>query len=412
MDHDRMPGTPRLLRAINDRAALHLLLEHGRLARTGLSTLTGLSKPTASQMLMRLEQAGLVVSVGSTVGGPGRAAQLYEVNRAAGHAVALDVTSSGTRAVVVDLGGDAVAETHHRPRRGGGSVAHIEETYDQVLAAANLGRDHISHAVIGVAGAYDAAAGVVRHAKHLPGWQGRGILVELTERLGVPTEIENDVNLVALAEHDQGAAAGTASSVLLWSGSGLGAALVVGGRLHRGATGSAGELGYLPVPGQELVRHAARSGTGGFQRAAGPAAVLALGRGLGLHGADAATMVRTALAGGAGAEAFLDGLAVRYATGLAAVIAVVDPELLVLSGPVLQAGGEALRARVEQEVSCLAMRPTPVAMARITTEPVLAGARHVAVSRAREAVFSATTTTAVPSQRAFVEDVTPSGARA
>src|SRR4051794_30240729 len=105
-----MPGTPRLLRALNDRAAFRLLLEHGRLARTEISALAGLSKPTASQMLARLEAAGLVVPVGTAAGGPGRAAQLYEINPAAGHAVAFDVTHVGVQALIVDLGGRTVAQ--------------------------------------------------------------------------------------------------------------------------------------------------------------------------------------------------------------------------------------------------------------------------------------------------------------
>ena len=78
------PGTPRMLRGINDRAALDLLLEHGPLSRTRLGELTGLSKPTASQLLGRLEAAGLVVASGSSRGGPGPRAQLYAVNPRAG----------------------------------------------------------------------------------------------------------------------------------------------------------------------------------------------------------------------------------------------------------------------------------------------------------------------------------------
>src|SRR5689334_16799494 len=87
-----MRGTPQAMRAINDGSALRLLLEHGRLSRTELGALTGLSKPTASQTLTRLERAGLVMSVGpATDGTPGRAAELYEINPSAGYAVGFDV---------------------------------------------------------------------------------------------------------------------------------------------------------------------------------------------------------------------------------------------------------------------------------------------------------------------------------
>ncbi|MER7185676.1 winged helix-turn-helix domain-containing protein, partial [Streptomyces hyaluromycini] len=85
------PGTPRVLRAMNDRAALDLLLEHGPLSRTRIGKLTGLSKPTASQLLARLEAAGLVLATGTSEGRPGPNAQLYSVNPRAAHAAGLDV---------------------------------------------------------------------------------------------------------------------------------------------------------------------------------------------------------------------------------------------------------------------------------------------------------------------------------
>ena len=120
------PGTPRLLRGMNDRAALDLLLEHGPLSRTRLGELTGLSKPTASQLLARLERAGLVVATGVSEGGPGRNAQLYEVNPASAYVAALDVTPTRIVAAVADVSGRVVgrSELPHPTRfRGHGRGA-------------------------------------------------------------------------------------------------------------------------------------------------------------------------------------------------------------------------------------------------------------------------------------------------
>src|SRR5690242_15357147 len=110
-------GTPRLLRGMNDRAALDLLLEHGPLSRTRLGELTGLSKPTASQLLARLERAGLVVATGVREGGPGRNAQLYEVNPSSAYVAALDVTPFGMEAAVADVAGRVVGTAELRTRR-------------------------------------------------------------------------------------------------------------------------------------------------------------------------------------------------------------------------------------------------------------------------------------------------------
>jgi DNA-binding transcriptional ArsR family regulator len=96
------PARPALLRSLNDAAALRLLLEHGALSRVDMVRLTGISKPTASQLLARLEEAGLVRSVGRSTGGPGRSAVLFELDPSCGHAAALDVTPQRIHAQVAE----------------------------------------------------------------------------------------------------------------------------------------------------------------------------------------------------------------------------------------------------------------------------------------------------------------------
>lgn len=378
------------MRAINDGSALRLLLEHGRLSRTELGALTGLSKPTASQTLTRLERAGLVLSVGvSSLGTPGRAAELYEINPSAGYAVGFDVEPGLIRAAATDLSGRVVAQVQVAAKPGErDAVVHVTHAYAELLDAAGLTRARIGSAVVGVQAGYDPAANALRHAKHLPGWQGHDIRARLTAALGTNIEIENDVNLVALAEYAAGAAAGTMTSVLLWSGRGIGAAVLIDGRLHRGATGSAGEVGYIPVPDQPLFTPSGRRSAGGFDSSCSAVAIRDLGRSLGRRGADPARMVRAALDGGPGAEEFLDALALRYAIGLTAIIAVIDPEVVVLGGPILQAGGELLRARVAHHVAELGMRPVLTRLGMIVDQPVLTGSCRVALSGLRDAIFA------------------------
>ncbi|WP_449065864.1 MarR family transcriptional regulator, partial [Planomonospora algeriensis] len=108
------PGTPSLLRAINDRAALQALLERGPLTRPEIGALTGLSKPTASQLLLRLQEAGLVVPGGVREGMPGRTAEVYRLNPSAAYVAALDVTRTHIDARVADITGAVVGE-HRQP---------------------------------------------------------------------------------------------------------------------------------------------------------------------------------------------------------------------------------------------------------------------------------------------------------
>ncbi|WP_037859781.1 ROK family transcriptional regulator [Streptomyces sp. NRRL S-340] len=392
------PGTPRVLRAMNDRAALDLLLEHGPLSRTRIGKLTGLSKPTASQLLARLEAAGLVLATGTSEGRPGPNAQLYSVNPAAAYAAGLDVNPHRIRAAVADVTGRTVGEFHlPTPGRHPSQpvVRQVTDALDGAVKAAGVARADVHRLVIGTPGAFDPGTGRLRYASHLPGWHSPTILDELAAALPMPVEYENDVNLVAVAEQRLGAARGHQDFVLLWNQEGLGAALVLGGRLHRGWTGGAGEVGFLPVPGAPLFRQVTKANSGGFQDLAGAQVVPKLARRLaiedlpsGPYAEAAAELVARAAdhAGGPHRE-LLTQYATRLATGLASLVSVLDPELVVLSGSALTAGGEVLRALVQAELEELAASRPRLVVGDVRERPVLRGALESALAATRDEVF-------------------------
>ncbi|MGW4024985.1 ROK family transcriptional regulator [Streptomyces sp. NPDC005009] len=393
------PGTPRVLRAMNDRTALDLLLEHGPLSRTRIGKLTGLSKPTASQLLARLEAGGLVLATGTTEGRPGPGAQLYEVNPAAAYAAGLDVSPRRIRAAVADVTGRTVGR-HELPAPGRRSgvpvVQQVADALDGAVKAAGLSRADVHRLVIGTPGAFDPNTGRLRYASHLPGWHSPTLLDELAAALPMPFEYENDVNLVALAEQRLGAARGHSDFVLLWNQEGLGAALVLGGRLHRGWTGGAGEVGFLPVPGTPLVRQVTKANSGGFQELAGSQAVPRLARELGIEDIPQDPYPETAatlLARAAAApdddrlHRLLRTYATRLATGLASLVSVLDPELVVLSGTGLTSGGEVLRALIQAELEELAASRPRLVVGDVHEHPVLRGALESALATTRDEVF-------------------------
>jgi predicted NBD/HSP70 family sugar kinase len=392
------PGTPSVLRAMNDRAALDLLLEHGPLSRTRIGKLTGLSKPTASQLLARLESSGLVLATGTTEGRPGPGAQLYEVNPAAAYAAGLDVTPERILAAVADITGRTVGR-HELPTPGRRSatpvVQQVTDALDGAVKAAGLARDDVHRLVIGTPGAFDPNTGRLRYASHLPGWHSPALLDELAAALPMPVEYENDVNLVAVAEQRLGAARGHEDFVLLWSEGGLGAALVLGGRLHRGWTGGAGEVGFLPVPGTPLVRQVAKANSGGYQELAGSQAIPRLARELGVQDIPSGPYPEVAAALVARAAEVDDDLhrrllqtyATNLATGLASLVSVLDPELVVLSGASLTSGGEPLRALVQAELEELAAPRPRLVVGDVREHPVLRGALESALAATRDEVF-------------------------
>ncbi|MGW8380272.1 ROK family transcriptional regulator [Streptomyces sp. ODS28] len=425
-DGGTAPGTPRVLRAMNDRKALELLLAHGPLSRGRIGGLTGLSKPTASQLLARLEAAGLVVATGSSEGRPGPNARLYAVNPQAAYVAGVDVDTSRIRAAVADLTGRTVGSAEVPGPRGcvpgprtesaadessgdgsgdgpGDAVAQVVRALDGAARAAGVPRERVRRTVIGTPGAFDPRSGRLNYASHLDGWHSPALREEMAAALSAPVEYDNDVNLAAVAESRLGAASGHEDFVLLWNEQGIGAALVLGGRPHRGHTGGAGEVGFLPVPGTPLVRHPERANTGGFQQLAGSTAILRVARELGLEhdtGAPAREAAAALLveavehvehAGRPAAPGPYGELLRRFAhgtaVGLAALTAVLDPPLIVLSGALYAAGGERVRGLVRDELDQLAVRRPRLALGTVTAYPVLAGALESALGTVRDEVF-------------------------
>jgi len=387
----RLPGTPRLLRALNDRAALELLLERGPLTRAQLGEMTGLSKVTASQLVERLEERGLVLRVGEQAGGRGPNAQLYAVTPGSAHAIGADIGPDRVVAACADITGAIIGRVEQSTKDTDDPVGVVHSAVVQAAARAGTDMASIRRVVLGTPGLVDPATGEISFAVDLPRWH-RGLLADLRKDLSTPVQFGNDVNLAAVAEADTGAAKGMTDFVFIWISRGVGLASVIDGRLHHGSTGAAGEIGYLPVAGAELPRNASRRGAKGpFQAIAGADAVRAIGRQYGFRGAEAPDVVRAAVAAGAAGAPVLDELARRLALGVAATCVVLDPPLVVLGGEVGQAGGPELAERIEREVASITLVSPRVVITEVAVEPVLHGALRMALDEVRDEVFGSTT---------------------
>jgi len=397
------PGTPSLLRVLNDRAALDLLLGGEMLTRAQISEYTGVSKVTVSQMLARLEERGLVAIAGEQAGGRGPNAALYSVVPSSAYVAGLSVDFDLVSAAVADVTGRRVAEVSGNPNGTDDPVELVRGTIEQACASAGIEVTRLSALVIGSPGVVDPRTGDPRLAVNLPAWH-EGALDALTDAWHKPVVIENDVNLAAMAERADGAAASADDFVLVWLGVGLGLATILGGRLHRGTAGAAGEIGYLPVHGAPLHTDLRHPASGGFQSLAGGNVVRELAAGHGFAAPTPAEAVRAAVSvadhgdashgdashGDAShgdgssdrAEAFLGELAHRVAVGVASVCVVLDPGLVVLGGEVGRAGGTVLADRVAAAVASIWPSRPRVVPTGVPGEPVLRGAMLAAVARA------------------------------
>jgi predicted NBD/HSP70 family sugar kinase len=389
-------GSPRLLREINDRAAIEALLRNGPLTRAELENLIGLSKPATAQLLTRLESSGTVLRKGLRGGGRGPRAQLWSVNGALAHVAAVDLTPGKIDVAIADISGTLLTE-HSAPMPKGGTAQVLEAFHGAVGKAAgqaNLAPGDLHHVVVGSPGAVDPATGELGFAPHLPGWEGFDMPGTLRELLGTPVTVENDVNLVALEEMIAGRATEVRNFVLIWPADAIGAAVVINGVLLRGATGGAGEIDGLQIP-DRAVAGADRSG-GTFGELLSSASIVKLARAHGLSVRNGHSAVRKALSSGTAGREFLVDLSRRIATGVANIVVVLDPELVLLSGEIAQAGGTTLVDLVAAELRQLVVPRTPVQLALVTGKPVRSGALHSALSVAREQVFGLPAATTEP----------------
>ncbi|MFG3021261.1 ROK family transcriptional regulator [Streptomyces sp. NPDC048254] len=450
-----MPASPSTARAINDRLALTLLQQQGPLTAGQLKQLTGLSRPTVADLVERLTVSGLIAVVGeSGEQRRGPNARLYGIVADRACLAAVDVRTESVSVLVSDLVGRVLAEgsVPVGPEAGkapAGEAAAVEQAVELVERTAKeagaVGGGRLHTVGIGAPGLIDPASGELRDTAGLPAWHRR-LVAALQERFPeARVSVENETNLAALAEQQEGVARDRDTFVLLWLGHSCGAAVVLDGSLRRGASGGTGEIGFLPVPGTRALPSATDC-AGGYHSLVGATAIAELAEEHGLEPAGstdpesaAARLVgeaarladegaetsqgrreadgdRSAPRRGAGpypiggyrrvdatshigpaddrqphpadSARFLDALADRIAVGVAAVVAILDPGCVVLGGEIGSAGGAALAARVEERLRRMSPLATEVRASALGGGAVLRGALLTARERAQDVLFA------------------------
>ena len=376
-------GTPSWLGAVNDRVGLSALLDHGPLTRNRICELVGVSKPTASMMMNRLIAAGVVEERGQVSGGSGRNATLYAArsDRALGVAIAID--AHDLRASVVDAAGGprpVVRTALPADAAARSAVGEVAAAIRDASAAAGTDPDEVHTICIGTAGYVDPGGAGTLFSETLPGWPATGLRATLEAELGVVAFIENDVNLAALAERETGAGVDRDVFALLWLGNGVGASFDVAGDLHRGTFGGAGEIGFLPLSADaRALDDAARTS----QDLVGAVAVERLAA---AHGppADDYHGALEAIAASPDRDLIIDQLGERIAHISLALLATLDPGLLVLAGPTATIGGPRLVEAVERDIRRLSRWYPDVVATHVEGDAVLAGARAFLAAKVRD----------------------------
>jgi predicted NBD/HSP70 family sugar kinase len=367
-----------LLRSLTDEHVLRTLMRHRRLTRAELAAETGISKPTVGESVRRLTGAGLVADTGErTVGGRGRGrVGSYYALADTGAALVLSIAPEGIVAEWLDAHGDTLS----RAEQGIGRPASPDQVTAALRAAVTGGKQGGGVtprlAVVSAADPVDRATGRLVHLPDAPFLLGELDPVEvLASYVGGPVTVDNDVNWAARAERD-GVPSGTLRDfAYVYLDDGMGCAIVADAEVRRGSGGLAGEIAHLVTAGPQgqAMRLIDVFGELGLRRA-GSTAI------------DTDRLLATVSGDQPQAAAVRHALGQAVSGVLAAVVALCDPELIVIGGswgahPLILDAITAAFTRLPRHVA--------VRAAKLRAEPSLAGARTDALSRLRSAIVAA-----------------------
>jgi predicted NBD/HSP70 family sugar kinase len=382
-----MPFQPMasVTRQLSRRSVFEALLHRSPISRADLAKVTGLSKQTTSEVIDAFEQQGLVRPVGRTSGNVGRTAVLYELSAEGGHVLGIDLGARLT-VTLADIAGRVLAETDEPTDSRGGAWA-----LEQIARLADrLARDNHTHPsrirsiVLATPGVVNPRSGAIEMAPNITGLGHLNVVGLLSEKLGSPVAIENDINLALLGEIWHGCAQNVANVAFLALGTGVGLGLYVNGQLVRGENGAAGEIGYLPIGGDPLQAEARLQGCLEYQ--VGANGIVRRYREAGGSDVDSARQVfERAQAGDPLATAVIDETARLTGLAAATVVATVDPQLIVLGGSV--GARTDFADRVARVLLRLAPRPVEIRTSTLGKRAGVVGALSVALNKLHDELF-------------------------
>jgi predicted NBD/HSP70 family sugar kinase len=382
-------ATPPLLKHLNERTILETIRARAPISRAEISRRVGISKPTVSLALQSLLDAGLVREASRRPGGPSYGAVFFEPVPDAAFVLGLDLGARFVRGAVCDLTG-AIRARQDVELRGADADSALREIvalHESLTHAPKLPVDRIDGIVFGVPGVVDADGSLRLTTPNIRGLEGRRFAEELREALGVAVTPENDVNLAALGEHWAGVARGVDDFAFLSVGTGMGMGLVLGGELHRGTHGTAGEVDWaLAGAGDELDPSA--------DGVAALAGRVAAEDGKALRPPyDARDIFAAARGGDRAAREIVEEVARRIAAHIAPIAAVADPALVVLGGG-LGANGDLLLTPVRRLLADWIPYPPRVEVSSLGEGAVLMGALAIGLRSALDNVFENRSTSA------------------
>lgn len=245
-----MLAGPELIRAINKRRVLRLIRSSGPLSRADAAEQTGLTRPTISAVVAELLAEGWIQEVGTGESSGGRPPILLQFNPKARWVIGAELGAGHVRAILTDLNGTVAHRIKYRVESSDPMVelGRLERAVRELLdvVAAQPVPVPVAGLGLGITGMVDHKAGVWQYSPHFD-VENLPVGDILQERLNLPVRVENDARAMAWGEHYFGVGRGVQNLAFIRVGVGIGAGIIIGGRLYRGAHGGAGEIGHTIV---------------------------------------------------------------------------------------------------------------------------------------------------------------------
>jgi predicted NBD/HSP70 family sugar kinase len=393
-----------LLRELGEQAVLEAIFRRGPITRPEIASATELSKPTVSAAVGRLEQGGLIRATGRRTGQRGRSPVAYMVSKQVGFVVGSDIGGSNLRVAAADLFGEPICDLKQPTTKAGNRALGMQvlEMVTEVIDRASATHGRPLALAISTPGIIDQSTGRVTSLAYNVAPEGGFDPVEvIRDRLEMPVLVENNVNLAAVGEKWFGLARGVSTMVFISVGAGIGMGIVIDDQVVRGAHGAAGEIAYLPSAGDPFdPRHRLHGGLEDEIGAAGIVAAFNARRAETDPELSAAHEVFELATNGAGAaRAVVDDVARRLGTAIAAVCAMLDPELVVLGGGI--GSNPMLLSPVRGAAASLVPITARIETSLLGDRAALQGAVAVALNTARTSLLSAGGTPATRAQPAL-----------
>ncbi len=372
-----------ILRLMNEQAILDAVISAGSLTRADLARRTSLSKPTVSQTVAWLVEAGLLAESGRLEGRPGRVGTLYGLNSAVGAVAGVDLGARKVSAALSDIYGEILVEDEEPTDVQGGG--HVIKQIVSLVARLRRRLDDKSGRLVAVGlaspGVFDRTRNRFRLVPNVPGWDEVDVIGELTRRLDAVVEVENDVNLAAIGEKWRGIGAGVANFVFIALGTGVGAGVIIDNQLYRGASGAAGEIAYLPLGPRPLDPAKLEKGAFESQVAAKALMQRARKQETQLKARNPGDLFGLAAEGDEQARSLIEDEARWLSFGIASVVATLDPSLVVLGGGI--GANSALVEPIQQTLRKLLPAVPRIEVSALGARASLLGAVSVALLTAR-----------------------------